>query len=116
MATPLTAARPDRTNNMPDRPAHDPRQRLNAHHADELLVTARAFGGHPDATYAHAQRVDRDGIELAIETPRGPATARVAFIEPASDTKPSGVRRAFLRLAREARAHLASQADTPSAP
>jgi len=100
---------------MPDRPAHDPTERLNAHHRDELLITARTFGGHPDATSARAERVDRDGIDLAIETPRGPAVARVAFIEPVTDTKPSGIRRAFLRLARNARATLAADVDVDPA-
>ncbi len=36
---------------------HDSVQCLNIHHADDLLAVARAFGGHPDATSAVAERV-----------------------------------------------------------
>ena len=92
------------------RPAHDPRERLNEHHADDLLATARAFGGHPDAIYARAERVDRDGIDLAIRTPHGRETAHVAFAEPAA-----GIRMAFRTLARAARTALATDADTSTA-
>lgn len=88
------------------RPAHDPRERLNEHHADELLAIARAFGGHPDATSARAERVDRDGIDLTIQTPSGRATARVPFAEP------SGIRMAFRTLARAARTALATDTST----
>jgi hypothetical protein len=91
-------------------PPHDPRERLDEHHADELLAVARADGGHPDATSARAERVDRDGIDLTIETPHGPAIARVAF------TEPSRIRVAFRALARAARTAVATDADTSTAP
>jgi hypothetical protein len=81
---------------MSHRPAHDPGERLNEHHPDDLLAIVRAFGGHPDATSARAERIDREGIDLTIRTPQGPATARVAFVEP------SGIRMAFRTLARAA--------------
>jgi hypothetical protein len=95
------------------RPAHDPRERLNEHHADDLLATARAFG-HPDATSARAAYVNRDGIDLTIQTPHGPETAHVPFAEPAA-ARPSGIRLAFRALARAARTALATDADTSTA-
>ena len=95
--------------------AHDPRERVNDHHAEELLATARAFGGHPDATSAQAKRLDGEGIELVIQTPRGPTTAYVRFAEPVDDLGPAGMRRAFTTLARQAAAALAD-ADTLSRP
>jgi hypothetical protein len=94
---------------------HDPRQRLNDHHTDHLLAVARAFGGHPDATSARVERVDRDGLDLTIQTPSGAATARVSFEQPATDDGPAGIRRAFRTLARQARAALATGTGGPSA-
>lgn len=59
---------------------------LNADHADALLAIARTLGGYPDATAATCHGVDRYGIDLNLETPRGPAPARVAFPEPLTDS------------------------------
>ena len=53
-------------------------------HADALLVIARALGGYPDATAARCSGLDRRGIDLAADTPRGPAPVRVAFARPLS--------------------------------
>ncbi|MGH9244616.1 MAG: DUF2470 domain-containing protein [Acidimicrobiales bacterium] len=95
---------------------HDPVQRVNDHHADDLLAAARAFGGHPDAFSARAERIDRDGMDLSVETPRGPADARVTFIERVADGDSRALRAAFAELARRARTVLAahsSEADTP---
>lgn len=88
-------------------PRHDPVQRLNDHHADDLLAVARAFGGQPDATSARAEHIDSDGIDLVIETPAGPVTARLAFTQ-AADAKPAGRRVAFRDLAGRARVLLAA--------
>lgn len=93
---------------MIHRPTHDPRTRLNDHHPDELLAVAQAFGGHPDAVAARAERVDGGGIDLAIDTPTGPATARVAFAPVDADDKAPGIRMAFRALAQQARAALAA--------
>lgn len=102
---------------MSHRQHHDPIQRLNEHHADDLLVIARALGGHADALSALAERVDRDGIDLAVETPRGPATVRVRFTEPVDAADDLGaVRVAFVRLARRARALSAASTKEPNAP
>lgn len=84
----------------------DPLQYINTYHLDELLAVARAFGGHTDVTSARAERVDPEGIDLAIETRRGPATARVEFAERVVDY-PDGLRVAFVRLTKRARAALA---------
>jgi hypothetical protein len=77
---------------------------MNRDHADDLLVAARAFAGHPDVTAARAERVDRRGIDLVIERPGGPTKARVEFTDPIpEDAFPDGVRVAFVRLVRRAR-------------
>lgn len=77
---------------------------LNADHADSLLDAARAFTGHPDATGAQATRLDRYGIDLVIETPRGTAYGRAPFDPPV--TEPGGLRVAAVALARAAEAAL----------
>jgi putative heme iron utilization protein len=80
---------------------------INHDHSDDLLVAARAFAGHPDATAARAERIDPHGIDLVVQTPSGPATARVDFAEPIPDADyPDGVRVAFVRLVRRARTAL----------
>lgn len=85
---------------------HDPVQRVNDMHADELLDVARSLGGHPEATSARAERIDRDGMDLVLATPGGPVEARVGFSEPVSD--PKRMRAAFRDLTRRAQAALAS--------
>ncbi|HEY4277869.1 MAG TPA: DUF2470 domain-containing protein [Conexibacter sp.] len=79
---------------------------LNADHADALLLIAQQLAGYPDATAAVATAIDRYGMELAIETPRGGAPARVGFIVMAS--APDGLRAATVELARRARARAGS--------
>ncbi len=74
---------------------------LNADHADALLAMAQALAGHPDATSATCARIDRYGLDLAIDTPRGSATARVAFAQPAG--RPGDLRAATVDLAQRAR-------------
>jgi len=92
---------------------HDPVQRLNDHHADDLLAIARAFGGVPDTTSARAEHVEPAGIDLLVGTPRGPATAHVDFAVPVD---PDRLRMAFRALAEKARTVLAdtnSESSTP---
>lgn len=90
---------------------HNPVDRLNDHHADDLLAVARAFAGHPTATTARATHVDARGVDLEIGDPEGKATAHVDFAAPA-DCTPRSVRCAFRRLATEANAIVA---DIPTA-
>jgi heme iron utilization protein len=52
---------------------------LNADHADALSTMARAFGGYPDTDTAVCTGVDRYGLDLRVQTPRGVAYARVGF-------------------------------------
>jgi putative heme iron utilization protein len=75
---------------------------LNEDHADALLVIARALGGFPDATEASCNGIDRRGIDLYVETPRGKALARVAFPAPLDES--SQLRSATVELTRRARA------------
>lgn len=99
-AAEYAAAEPDPTPPVaPGAVAH-----LNDDHADSLLDAARAFTGHPDATAARAVRLDRYGIELEIDTPRGPASGRAPF-EPRVESA-EGLRGAAVQLARAARAAL----------
>lgn len=81
---------------------HDPVQRVNDKHAEELLAMARSLGGHPEATSARAERVDRFGIDLMVSTPGGPVETRIDFAEPVSD--PKWMRAAFRDLTRRAQA------------
>jgi len=80
---------------------------LNEDHADVLLLAARALAGYGDATEARCVRLDRYGLDLRVKTPRGRATARVAFAAPVA--APHGLRAASVEVARRARAALAEQ-------
>ena len=71
---------------------------LNADHSDALLLIAQRLGGHPDATVARCSRVDRFGMDLQLETPRGRTGTRVGFAEPV--TAPHGLRAASVELVR----------------
>lgn len=75
---------------------------LNEDHADALLVMATALSGYADATEARCVRVDRYGLDLWVQTPRGAAPARVGFAEPV--TAGDGLRAATVELAHRARA------------
>ena len=74
---------------------------LNADHADALLSMARTLGGYPDATAATCTSIDRYGLDLELDTRRGPATTRIAFAERLSE--PGQLRAATVALARRAR-------------
>ncbi|WP_026342788.1 HugZ family protein [Nocardia sp. BMG111209] len=75
---------------------------LNDDHADALLDMARVLGGYPDATAAVCDRADRYGLDLRVETPRGPAATRVGYA--AALTSPGELRSATVELTRIARA------------
>lgn len=100
-AAEYAAAEPD-----PTRPAAAAAvAHLNEDHADALLNIARALAGYPDATLARCTGIDRYGLELAIETPRGKAPARVAFAAPVGEA--AGLREATVELSRRARGEAA---------
>ncbi|HWH09922.1 MAG TPA: DUF2470 domain-containing protein [Solirubrobacteraceae bacterium] len=80
---------------------------LNEDHADALLVIARALAGYPDATAARCTGLDRRGVDLTLDTPRGRAPARVAFPSPLDAA--AQLRAATVELTQRARA-LAAQA------
>jgi putative heme iron utilization protein len=88
---------------------HNPVQHVNNDHADDLLAAARAFGGHPDATAARAERIDREGVDVIVDTPRGPEEARLDFAESVTDGDSRALRAAFADLARRARTVLATE-------
>jgi heme iron utilization protein len=75
---------------------------LNDGQADSLLLIAQALGGYPDATTARCSGLDRRGIDLAIDTPRGRVPTRVAF--PGELERSSQLRAATVELTRRARA------------
>lgn len=77
---------------------------LNRDHADALLAMARGLGGYPDATSASCAAIDRYGIDLMVETPRGPAPTRIGFREVAGEVV--DLRKATVELAQRARAAL----------
>ena len=55
---------------------------LNADHAESLAQMARALGGYPDAAGAVCTSIDRYGLDLRVDTPRGGAYTRVGFGAP----------------------------------
>jgi putative heme iron utilization protein len=90
---------------QPDPVASDARAavaHLNADHADALLEIAQALGGYPDATAAACSGLDRYGMDLALNTPRGRAPARVAFSS--TLTERAQLRAATVELTQRARA------------
>lgn len=54
-------------------------EHLNDDHADALADIARALGGYPDAVAAVCTGVDRYGLDLKVDTPRGTAYTRAGF-------------------------------------
>jgi len=54
-------------------------EHLNADHAESLAAMSRALGGYPDTLAAECTGVDRYGLDLKVETPRGCAYTRVGF-------------------------------------
>ena len=57
---------------------------LNADHAESLVEMARALGGYPDTTVAVCTGIDRYGLDLRVDTPRGMGYTRVGFGAPLS--------------------------------
>lgn len=80
------------------------RAHLNADHADALVAMARAFGGYPDADAAVCTGIDRYGLDLRVETPRGMGYTRVGFGAPLSSA--DELRAASVDLVERARARL----------
>lgn len=76
-------------------------EHLNDDHADALLLIAQRLAGYPDATAAKASGIDRYGMDLSIDTPRGNAPFRVGFAERCDE--PDGLRGATVELAKRAR-------------
>ena len=74
---------------------------LNVDHADALLAMAQALGGYPDATVATCTSIDRYGLDLELDTPRGPSSTRIGFAERV--TAADGLRAATVELARRVR-------------
>jgi putative heme iron utilization protein len=83
---------------------------MNEDHAAASLAYARVLAGAVDATGATMTSVDRYGFDLALTTPSGPRTARVAFDEPIQTA--DDARRAMVELVKRARA----QAPQPEPP
>ncbi len=78
------------------------RQHLNEDHADSVLLWAQTLGGYADAREATCEAIDRYGVDLRVQTPRGQAPVRVGFPEPAQS--PDDLRGATVALAKAARA------------
>lgn len=81
-------------------------EHLNADHADALRTMAHALGGYTDAESARCVAADRYGLDLAVTTPRGPATTRVGFLERLDAA--AGLRAATVELAHRARGALSA--------
>lgn len=75
---------------------------LNADRAEALREIAARLGGHPDLTAARCTGLDRYGLWLEVETPRGRGPARVGFADPV--TSADGLNAAVAELSSRARA------------
>jgi putative heme iron utilization protein len=76
-------------------------EHLNADHSPALREMAQVLGGYPDTESAVCTGVDRYGLDLKVDTPRGSAYTRVGFgrrLESAAE-----LRAATVELARRAR-------------
>lgn len=78
------------------------REHLNEDHAEAVLLWAQTLGGYADATEATCEAIDRYGVDLRVQTPRGQAPTRVGFAE--TVTSPGGLRSATVSLTDVARA------------
>jgi putative heme iron utilization protein len=78
------------------------RRHLNEDHADSVLLWAQTLGGYADALEATCEAIDRYGVDLRVQTPRGQAPVRVGFAESAQS--PGDLRGATVALANAARA------------
>ncbi len=54
-------------------------EHLNADHSPALREMARVLGGYPDTESAICTGVDRYGLDIKVDTPRGSAYTRVGF-------------------------------------
>jgi heme iron utilization protein len=77
------------------------RRHLNEDHADSVLLWARTLGGYADALEASCDAIDRYGVDLRVQTPRGQAAVRVGFAEPVQG--PDDLRGGTVALAEAAR-------------
>jgi putative heme iron utilization protein len=66
-----------------------------------VLLWAQTLGGYADAFEATCEAIDRYGVDLRVQTPRGQAPVRVGFAEPAQS--PGDLRGATVALAHAAR-------------
>lgn len=82
--------------------AHGILSHMNEDHADALMLYATKLAGLPTATSATMTAVDRYGMDLAVVTPEGKRSTRLAFDEPVTTT--DEVRHATIALLRRARA------------
>jgi hypothetical protein len=76
---------------MGRQPDHNPLERLNEHHGDDLLTIARAFGGYPDAVSARVEAIRVEGIDITVETAKGQASAHVSLAEAVTESGSVGV-------------------------
>lgn len=58
---------------------------MNGDHTDDNVVICRALGGQPDATSATMTGLSPAGIDFAVDTPAGPATAHVPWRGPIAE-------------------------------
>src|SRR5262245_23687069 len=66
------------TDRAATRRAHDPVDRLNQHHADDVLAVAQVFAGCPEAVHARVVALDASGLLLDVEPPCGPLFLELA--------------------------------------
>lgn len=90
---------------MGHRRPHDPLERINAHRLEELDAIARAFGGVADVRGGAGRGGGRRGHRHRRRVAKRPDDGK-GPLPRARERLPSGVRVAFVRLARRARSVL----------
>ncbi len=76
MSEPITAAVSDRIC-----------KHMNQDHADAVLVYAQVYGNLPNATAAHMDAIDPEGMSLTAEVEGVPQPVRIAFERPLANAK-----------------------------
>ena len=78
--------------------------RMNAGHANAMLLCRKAFSKAIDITSASLTSIDRYGFEIPAQTQEGPRPVRLAFAKPVST--PEGAHATVISMLRDARSKL----------
>jgi putative heme iron utilization protein len=60
---------------------------MNEHHADAIVLYAKAFGGISEATAAQMRQIDATGMDLDVEIAGTPQSLRIPFDHELQDSE-----------------------------